>query len=164
MRDNHRHKVFKYVSHTNGVSIPINKESNFIYSKENQKNVDKFLDKEVGSDIISAYVFPESVRKHEIARKIGAQQVRHCGLTTRLGILVRGKLGYAGGLYDLLAKILGLPTERRLQEYTIPSSNDPDGFLINNALREMQSFDQRNPDAGPFDWERHSTLAFDSMT
>lgn len=57
-------------------------------------------------------------------------------------------MGYSGGLHDLLAKILGLPTERRLQEYTIPSSNDPDGFLMNNVLREMESFNQKNPDAG----------------
>ena len=28
----------------------------------------------------------------------------------------------------------------------------------------MQLFDQRNPNAGPTDWHRHVTLAFDSMS
>ena len=73
-------------------------------------------------------------------------------------------MGYSGGLYDLVASALGLPTSRRLQAYTIPTTSDPDGLLLANVLKEAELFAKRNPDAGIFDWQRHCCLAFGSMS
>ena len=39
-----------------------------------------------------------------------------------------------------------------------------DGIPIKNFLREMQVFNLRNPNADAFAWERHVSLAFDSMS
>ena len=77
---------------------------------------------------------------------------------------VCGKMGYSSGLYDLVASALGLPTSRTLREYTIPTSNDPDGMLFANILRAADEFDKLNPRAGLYDWRRHCSLGFDSMT
>ena len=85
-------------------------------------------------------------------------------MTICLGILVHAKMGYYGGIYDLLAKIMGLPPGRCLQEYMILTTNNDDGILIANALKEMQDFGAKNPNATRFTWVRHCTMAFDSMT
>ena len=63
------------------------------------------LRKEVSKDSLAHYVFAESVRKHKVAKDIGKTSVRHCPLTIRLAILVRSKMGFSGGLYDLLATV-----------------------------------------------------------
>ena len=57
-------------------------------------------------------------------------------------------MGYSGGLYDLVASALGLPTSRTLREYTIPTSNDPDGMLFANILRAVDEFHNLNPNVG----------------
>ena len=88
----------------------------------------------------------------------------HCPIAVRLGALIRGKMGYSGGLYDLVASALGLPTSRRLQNFTIPTSNESDGLLFGNIIREADLFNIRNPNAGELDWERCCSLAFDSMS
>ena len=92
------------------------------------------LRKEVSKDSLAHYVIAESVRRHKVANNIGKTAVRHCPLTMRLAILVRSKMGFSGRLYDLLATVMGLPTDRTLQQYTIPTTNQPDGMLINNIF------------------------------
>jgi len=107
LKESHRKKMFKKLSHDGGVTIRVDENSAFIFSKEHQKNDNELLDKEVSKDSLAHYVFAESVRKLKIAASIGANLLRHCPLTIR-GILVRSKMGFAGGLYDLLANIVGL--------------------------------------------------------
>ena len=162
LQEKHRRKVFKRMSHDNGVNVPA-QTSKFLFEDEHKANVTNFLDAELGKDSIAAYVYAESCRKHKIAEQIGRNQVRHCPLTIRLGILIRAKMGYSGGLYDLLAKIIGIPTNSNLQQYTIPTSNEEDGILVGNIMKAMSDFEQANPGADRFAWQRHCTLAFDSM-
>ena len=109
-------------------------------------------------------VFLESVKKHKVARDSGVTSVRYCPIAIRLGALIRGKMEYSGGLYNLVASALGLPTDCRLQDYTIPTTIKPDGLLLANILCKAEVFSHRNPNAGPFGWERHVLLAFDSMS
>ena len=144
--------------------MPVDVSTSFVFNDEHKANVEAFLEKELGRDSLAAYVFSESVRKHKIASEIGESQVRHCPLSIRLGIIVHAKMGYAGGVYDLLAKIMGLPSKRRLHEYTIPTTNDTDGILIANVLKAMQDFDAKNLNAPHFAWMRHATMVFGSMT
>ena len=109
------------------------------------------------------HIFRKSVKKHKIARECERRSMTHCPIAIRLGAHLCGKVGHSGGLYNLVAASPRLPTRRRLQTYTIPSSNQPDGVLFANILRKANLFVQRNPGASQFDWERHSFLAFDSM-
>jgi hypothetical protein len=160
----YREKLFKKLSGEGGVDIPINDNSNFIFSPEMSQNVEQFMAKEVSRGSVASYIFSESVRKHQQALRSGAKSVRHCPLTIRLGILIRSKMGYAGGLYDLLAEALGLPKSRTLQYYTVPTTNERDGVLLANLKKEKHAYDIRNPNADRFHWTRHCTLAFDSMT
>ena len=164
LQQSYRAKLFKKMSHDEGVAVEVNESSDYIFNDDVTNNMENFLAEEVSKDSLAYYVFTESVRKHKIAKETGKRSVRHCPIAIRLGALIRGKMGYSGGLYDLVASALGLPTDRTLQEYTIPTTNDPDGILVKNIMREMQIFNDRNPNAGLFDWERHVTLAFDSMS
>ena len=163
LRKSYRGKLFTEWSHRNGVSVAVNSCSGEIFSDEMARNVDVFLAEEVSKDSLARYVFMESVNKHKIAKKNGASSVRHCPIAIRLGAYVRGKMGYSGGVYDLLAKAFGLPSSRTLREYTIPTSNDPDGLMFANILRAADEFNNLNPGAGLHDWRRHCSLAFDSM-
>ena len=164
LRSSYHGKLYRKWSHRHGVSVHMNEASDSIFSDEVAANVVTFLSEDVTKSSVAKYVFLESVRKHKVARASGVTSVNHCPIAVRLGALIRGKMGYSGGLYDLVASALGLPTDRRLQDYTIPTTNEPDGLLLANILREAELFDQRNPNAGPFDWERHVSLAFDAMT
>ena len=164
LKSSYRAKLFKKMSHNEGVSVELNGSSDLIFNDDVAANMEEFLSQEVSKDSLALYVFKESVRKHKIAKASGVRAVRHCPLAIRLGALIRGKMGYSGGLYDLVASALGLPTDRTLQEYTIPTTNDPDGILIKNIMREMLIFNRRNPNADTYDWNRHVTLAFDSMS
>ena len=146
------------------MSVAINASSDEIFSDDVANNIDVFLAEEVSKDSLARYVFMESVRKHKIAKASGVRSVKHCPIAIRLGALVRGKMGYSGGLYDLVASALGLPTSRTLREYTIPTSNDPDRMLFANILRAADEFNKLNPRAGLYDWRRHCSLGFDSMT
>eukprot|EP00957_Ditylum_brightwellii_P108986 8313453-Ditylum_brightwellii.AAC.1 len=72
-------------------------------------------------------------------------------------------MGYSGGLYNLLAACLNLPTDRTIREYKVPTSNEPDGLMIQNIIREIKIFDSKHPDAGRLSWKRHCSLVFDAM-
>lgn len=163
-RDSSRHKLFKRLSDEGGVEVPMNDGLSTIFSDGTKNNMSKFMSEEVSRNSVAGYIFAESVRKHKKALESGARSIRHCPLTIRFGILIRSKMGYSGGLYDLLAEALGLPKSRTLQMYTIPTTNDPDGILLKNVMKEKQAFDNRNPNADRFDWRRHVTLAEDAMT
>ena len=125
----------------------MNASADEIFNDEVANNMSTFLSQEVSRDSLARYVFIESVKNHKIAKASGVRSVRHCPIAIRLGALIRDKMGYSGGLYDLVAKTLVLPTDRRLQEYTIPTTNNTNGILIKNVLREMQVFNLRNPNA-----------------
>ena len=92
LKKSHRNKIFKNLSNDCGVSIPIGEASNDLFSEEHQKNIDEFLERELGRDSLARYIYAESARKHKIAQRVGVRQVRHCPLTIRLGILVCGKM------------------------------------------------------------------------
>ena len=95
---------------------------------------------------------------------MGARSFKHYAIAIRLDALLKGKISYSCELYDHVASTLGMPTSRRLQAYTIPTTNKPGGILLANVLREAELFDTRNPNTGFFDWQRHYCFAFDSMT
>lgn len=52
-------------------------------------------------------------------------------------------MGHAGGLFDLVAKIAGLPGERHLCRYTVSNSNDPDGMMHGNVKRAHSVYIQK---------------------
>jgi hypothetical protein len=140
------------------------KEADFIFSDEMLPHMKAFLEKEVGPDSIAEYLIEECIRKQKIAKRLGRTAIRHDPLAIRLGIIIRNKMGYHGGLYDLLAKIAGLPCDRTLSQYKVPNSNDPDGFMYGTVMNEKNKFDRLFPNAKRKAWQRHVTLAFDSMS
>ena len=71
--------------------------------------------------------------------------------------------GYSDGSYDLLAKCLGIPCERSLQNHEISTTNEPDGPLLANIEKGKKYFDNRNPYANEMSWQRMSSLKWDSM-
>jgi hypothetical protein len=109
------------------------KEADYIFSDDMLPHLKVFLEAEVGPDSIAEYLIEESFRKQKIAKRLGRTAIRHDPLAIRLGIIVRNKMGYHGGLYDLLAKIAGLPCDRTLNQYKVPNSNDPDGFIYSTV-------------------------------
>ena len=72
-------------------------------------------------------------------------------------------MGYKGGLYNLVAKVCGLPSDRQIRRYNISNSNTPDGFMKANVAMAQERFEEQNPGADRFDWRRHVTVALDSM-
>ena len=97
-----------------GVKVPINDTTKAIFSHENTKHLEEWLGGDITKKSTAKYLFEEACRKHKVAEQSGATAVQHCPLTYRLGIVIRKKMGYAGGLYDLLQ--MGLPTDRSLNE------------------------------------------------
>ena len=161
----YRDKVIAKLTKGTGLDIPLNEESDSIFSNDElQSAVDSFLaEKEITQDGIVAYAFKESVRKHRMAREKGHRSVRHCPLMIRLGCVVHRKMGYAGGLYDFVAKIAGLPSDRSIRRYKVPNSNDPNGFMHGNGRMARDQFKHKHPNADMFAFERHVTVAMDAM-
>ncbi|KAL7455841.1 hypothetical protein ACHAWC_008195 [Mediolabrus comicus] len=157
-------RVIDTLMEKTGVGFPMTKECNEIFSEDNKANVEQFLDeKEISEDSVVRYAFNESVRKQKLSRDGKKNGVRHCPLMVRLGTLVRKKMGYAGGAYDLLAKLAGLPSDRTIRRYKTPNSNEPDGFMHPNLKRARDEFNINYPAADKFDFRRHGSTAFDSM-
>ena len=50
-------------------------------------------------------------------------------------------MGYAGGLYDLVAKCLLLPSSRTVERYTTHSNTVIDGILSENLFAAKAKFD-----------------------
>lgn len=150
----------------NGISMPVNAMTNSIFSYENTPHLAKFLGEEVSKDSLAQYLWAEACRKQEVARISGRTAVRHCPVFLRLGIVIRKKMGYSGGLYDLLAAAFGLPTDRQLNEYEIPSSNDPDGIMHKTIKQAAEIFAKSNPDLADdiLHHDRRVIVAFDSMS
>ena len=142
----------------------MNKASNSIFSDKVASNLDVFLSEDVTNISLARCIFLESAKKHKVACVSGITSVTHCPLVIMLGALVRGKMRYLGRLYNLVASVLGLPADCRLQDYTTSTTNEPDDLLLANILLEAEVVSQRNSNASPFDWERHVLLAFDSMS
>ena len=55
------------------------------------------------------------MRNHNIAKEKGAKVVRHYPLMIRLECVVRESMGYKGGLYNIVAKVCGLPSDRQIR-------------------------------------------------
>ena len=161
----YRDKVVAQLCENTGIDVPINSESDSVFNDPDvQASVNDFLEqKKVTQNGIAAYAFKESMRKHKLAKERGARAVRHCPLMIRLGCVIRRKMGYAGGLYDLVAKICGLPMDRNIRRYAIPNSNDPDGVIHSNIQMARDAFNQKHPNANLFAFERHVTVAMDAM-
>ena len=79
-------------------------------------------------------IFGERQEAHKGARASGVTSMIHCPIAIRLGAMIRGKMGCPGELYGLVASALGLPTAGRLQDYTMPTTDKPDGLLLTNML------------------------------
>ena len=90
--------------------------SDSIFSDKGASNLDMFLSKDVTKSSLAKYIFLESIKRHNISRASGVISVRHCPIAIKPGALIRSKMGYSGGLYDLVASALGLPTDHRLQD------------------------------------------------
>ena len=90
----------------------MNKDANDIFNDDVEEEVNKFLSQKVSKDSVAQYTFARSMHNHKVAKEKGASAVRHCPLMIWLGCLVCETMGYKGGLYDLVAKICGLPCDR----------------------------------------------------
>lgn len=64
----------------------------------------------------------------------------------RLGALIYQKMGNGGDLYNLVAKIMGLPTDRTIRRYKSSSVDAPDGVLLSNIDAARIKFDLDHPD------------------
>mmetsp|Transcript_19434 Transcript_19434/g.41004 ORF Transcript_19434/g.41004 Transcript_19434/m.41004 type:complete len:471 (+) Transcript_19434:601-2013(+) len=158
-----REKIIADLLDKTAINVPMNDHLDEVFNDDVAEAAKKFLSKEVSQESVSEYAFAQTVKNHKIAREKGDKAVRHCPLMIRLGCLVRETMGYKGGLYSLVAKICGLPSDRQIRRYNIANSNDPDGFMRANVLIAQNRFDQANPGLGRFDWKRHMSVALDSM-
>ena len=147
-----------------GVKVPINDTTKAIFSHENTKHLEEWLGGDITKKSTAKYLFEEACRKHKVAEQSGATAVQHCPLTYRLGIVIRKKMGYAGGLYDLVAESMGLPTDRSLNEYVIPSSNDADGIMYKNIRQDADLFEKNNPDLDPLHFSRCGIVSYDACS
>ena len=87
----------------------------------------------------------------------------HDPVMIRLGSTIRKAMGYKGGLYDLVAKIAGLPSDRHLRRINVSNSNDPDGIMHRCCQRAEEIFVQQNPGADMMDLGCHTIVSFDAM-
>ena len=138
-----------------GVKVNIGKDSEVIFGKDMAEHTADFLRQELGEDSVAKYAFARSCETHRIAREKGKQAVRFCPLMIRLRVAVRAKMGYSGGLYDLVAKIAGLPSDRTLRRCTVPTSDVPDGIMHGCIERALEVLLRFFPGIGMFDYKRH---------
>ena len=156
-------KAINKLTQSTAINVPMNKDADDIFNDDLEEEVNKFLSWKVSKDSVAQYAFAQSVHNHKVAKEKGASAVRHCTLMIQLGCLVHETMGYKGGLYDLVAKICGLPCDRSIRKYNVSSSNDEDGFMQANVERARHQFDQKNPNAPRFAFSQHITVAFDGM-
>ena len=130
MRNAKRNRICKRLMDEEGVSVPVNESSSNFFGEDMLPHLEEFLSKDVLKDSLAAYIMRESIRNHQLAKEKGRKAIRHCPLFIRLGLIVRQRIGYAGGMYDLLAASFDLRLDRTLCEYRIPGTNDPDGIII----------------------------------
>ncbi|EJK64027.1 hypothetical protein THAOC_15281 [Thalassiosira oceanica] len=148
-----------------GVDVLISTDNDLIF---NEKNLEKarqvFVEKnDLSHNSIAEYAFEQSVAKHIRAKRSGAKSVRHCPLMIRLGAIICQKMGYSGGLYNLIAKIAGLPDARTVRRYTVTNSNDEDGIMHSNCNEARIRFNNEHDNEPRTSFQRHGVLAFDSM-
>lgn len=159
-----RDKVIEQHLEETGIDVNVNAHTDFIFCDKVEKGVKEFLAKKVPTqDSIAEYAFKRAVHNHKVAKEKGAKAVRHCPLMIRLGATVRRAMGFKGGLYDLIAKVAGLPSDRTLRRYTVSNSNDPDGIMHSNCSRARSIFKRKYPKAGRYDYSRHCIIGLDSM-
>ena len=141
-------------------------ECSSIFNESALEHHQKFMSQnEVTENSLVDYIFEESVKKNEQAKKNGRKSVRHCPLFLRLGCCLRRQMGYAGGLYDLISKRMGFPSSRTLNKYNSPGANDPDGVQYGIIRRESYSFSRKfggNFPVGSF--KRNVTDGCDTMS
>ena len=113
-----------------------------LFNDDVAKSAQKFLKSEVSEDSVTEYAFAQSVRNQKIANEKGAKAVRHCPLMIRLGCVVRESMGYKGGLYNLVAKVCGFPSDRQIRRYNISKSNAPDSFMEANVAMAQEGFEE----------------------
>ena len=158
-----RDKVIGQLLESTGIDVRINGQSDSVFNQKNEENVKQFLSKNVGKDSIAAYAFSKAVKAHKLAKEKGVTAIRHCPLMIRLGATVLRAMGRKGGLYNLVAKICGLPSDRTIRRYEVSSSNEPDGVMHHNCVMAQDLHRQKNPNVGRHHYSRHSILALDSM-
>lgn len=148
-----------------GMDVEINETSDSIFNYSVASNVAKYLAADGDNTNAAAeFIFRESVRKYQDAKTKHASSVRHSQLVIRLGALIYQKMGNGGDLYNLVAKIMGLPTDRTIRRYKSSSVNDPDGVLLSNLEAARLKFDLSHPGCDKDDFKRHVSLAYDEMS
>ena len=161
----YREKALKKLLEETGVEVAINEHTDKIFDTKVADNIANFL----GSDpndknaAIAEYVFREACQKYKQAKSHGRTSISHSALVIRLGIAVYKKMGYAGGMYDLLARCAGLPTARNLRYYTSSASSVPFGVIPDNLDVARQSFDEQHPNCESLDMRRACVLSWDEM-
>ena len=158
-----RDKVIAKLEESTGIDVKMNKHTDYLFHPDVEAAGKKFLSEEVGKDSLSEYAFARSMHNHRVAKQSGVHAVRHCPLMIRFAATIRRAMGHKGGLFDLVAKVAGLPTSRTLRKYQVSNSNDPDGMMHKNIARARATYKQKNPNAGRFDYSRHTVMALDSM-
>ena len=148
------------------MQVEINESSDSIFNYDVADNVSRFLasDPNNRSAAIADFVFRESVKKYQDAKRSHASSVRHSPLVIRLGALIYSKMKGGGDLYKLVAKVMGLPSDRQIRRYKSSSVNARDGFLTANVEAAKQLFDQQNPLLNKKDARRHVSLAYGEMS
>jgi hypothetical protein len=136
--------VIDKLNEKTGVNIKVNRHSDFIFNDNMQDHVKTFLERDFGKDRIAEYAFARLVHNHKVAKEKGAATIRHCPLVIRLGATVNRDMGHKGGLYDLVAKIAGLPSAHNLRRYTVSNSNDEDGIMYSCCSRARSIFNLKN--------------------
>ena len=134
-------------------------------SPTTSNDVSRFLasDPNDRTNAIVEFVFRDSVKKYQDAKRRHASGVRHSPLVIRLRALIYQKMCNGGDLYNLVAKIMGLPTYRTIRRYKSSSVNAPDGVLLSNIDAARLKFDLDHPDCPKDDFKHHVTLAYDEM-
>lgn len=148
--------------HADGVDIDADTASSLL--KDSKPHLTKFLANEtVEVKDLAAYLFDEAKQKVDAARLHGSRTIRHCPLFLRFGAIIRRQLGTSNGLYDLLAKAFGFPSGTTVAKYASPGAHEPDGVQYETLLQRQKIFDDKFPKADRLDWNRHGSLAWDSM-
>jgi hypothetical protein len=161
----YRQRALDKLAEETGVDVLVNESSDLIFDTKLEDNVAMFLSSDDGdrTNAVFEYVFREACAKYKQAKQHGRSSIRHSPLVIRLGAAVLKKMGYSGGLYDLVAKCMGLPHSRTIAKYTTQSSSMHDGILFDNLDTARQAFDQSYPNCPTQDFKRHLVMSFDEM-
>ncbi|KAL7503030.1 hypothetical protein ACHAXN_001589, partial [Cyclotella atomus] len=136
-RLSYKQRALDKLTEEQGMTVEINDTSDSIFNYNVANNVTCFLasDPNDRCNAIADFVFRESVKKYFDAKERHASGVRHSPLAIRLGALIYSKLKGGGDLYQLVAKIMGLPSDHQIRRYKHSTVNSMDGFLY---LRQCQ--------------------------